>query len=395
MPGMVDGAIQSRHALRLPAMRRSVWMVQAETAHLAFRSLEQAGPALASLRRLGISEDEYVRLEREILLAAGRPMMSEQIREAIKQPPERLGPVLHALAAEGKLLYIKQKTPLSNAFSYAATRVWLGHELPEADPTEALVWLAGDYLKAFGPATVEDFACWAGVEPLQAEPAMNAHDPADVGDGLLMWPNDVHAFEGTRPVANRVNLLPALDPYTTGYAESSRVRFADRELLPFLYDRTGLNSTSVILIEGTVGGLWDFTLSDRRIEIRIGLFEDPTPRALEAIEAEAGLVAGYFNAHEVKITRVRIRNAIAERGPSAYLKPLAGQDSKPAAAARPAKVATPPRPVTTPKRPFASAKVPPPARSPGATRGARRPPGRKVVPATEPRPAKRPRGARG
>ncbi len=103
----------------------------------------------------------------------------------------------------------------------------LGHDLPEADPAEALVWLAGDYLKGFGPATVEDFAWWAGVPAARAEEAIGAHDPADVGDGLVMWPTDVHAFEGTRPVANRVNLLPAWDAYTMGYAEASRARFAD------------------------------------------------------------------------------------------------------------------------------------------------------------------------
>ena len=92
----------------------------------------------------------------------------------------------------------------------------------------------------------------------------------------------------------------------------------------------------MILIEAAVAGLWDFTLSDRKIEIRIGLFEDPTPRAMAAIEAEAGLIAGFFNAREVKITRVLIRSPVADRGPSAYLKPLAGQEAKPPAARPPA-----------------------------------------------------------
>ena len=342
MPGMVEGAIESRHALRLPAMRRAVWMLHTDTAHLPFRAVDQVGPAMAAVKRQGISDEEYARLEREILLAAGRPSTVEEIREAIKKPPDKLAPVLHALCAEGKLLYVKQAAPASSSFLYAATRVWLGRELPEADPDEALVWLAGDYLKAFGPATVDDFAWWAGVERERAAAALEGHDPQDIGDGLLMWPGDVHAFEGTRPVANRVNLLPANDPYTTGYANASRTRFAEPELLPYLYDKTGLNSTSVILIEGSVGGLWDFTLGDRKIEIRIGLFEEPTPRQMETIEGEAGLVAGYFNARQVKITRVLIRNAIAERGPSAYLKPLSGRDTAP-----PEQATTKPAPAKT------------------------------------------------
>jgi hypothetical protein len=322
MHGMVDGAIESRTALRLPAMRRTVWMLSAETAHLAFRATENVGPYRWLLNRAGVSDEEYARLEREILLAAGRPMTADLIREAIKDPPEKLGPVIQTLCAEGKLLRIKPKTVSSNTFGYCATRVWLGHEIAEADPTEALVWLAGDYLKGYGPVTTEDFAWWTGVKPADADAALRAHDPADIGDGFLMWPTDLKAFEGTRPFANRVNLLPAWDSYTMGYAPPSRARFADPSMLPFLYDKGG-NAAPVILIEGAVGGLWDYTLSDRRIEIRIGLFEEPTPRALESIEGEAGLVAGYFNARDVTIKRVKIRNAIGEGQQGSHLKPLA------------------------------------------------------------------------
>jgi Winged helix DNA-binding domain len=353
MPGMVDGAIESRTALRLPAMGRALWLLHAETAHLAFRAVDQLKLVKPLVQRQ-ISEDEYARLEHEILLAAGFPKTADEIREAIKNPPEKLGPVLHALAAEGKLLYLNEKAP-SKGFTYAATRVWLGHDLPDADPAEALVWLAGDYLKAFGPATVEDFTHWVGVERADAESALRAHDPEDIGDGLLMWPSDRKAFEGTRPVANRVNLLPALDAYTLGYAPASRARFADPELLPYLYDKNGVNSTSVILIEGTVAGLWDFVLGDRKIKIRIGLFESPTPRALESIESEAGLVAGYFNAREVDIVRVRVRSPIADRGPKAYLKPLADQES----AARPKPA--PPKPAVVAK-PIAKPAAKPPVK---------------------------------
>jgi len=385
MQGMVDGAIESRIALRLPAMRRTVWMLHAETAHLALHATSTDAGSKWFLRRQGLTEEEFDRLEHEILLATGRPATSERIREAIKDPPEKLTPVLQALCASGKLLRIKAKTPLSNAFSYAATRVWLGHELPEADPVEALVWLAGDYLKAFGPASVGDFAWWAGVQPEHADAALRAHDPEDVGDGLLMWPNDVHAFEGTRAVANRVNLLPAWDAYTMGYAEASRARFADPELLPYLYDKGG-NATSVILIDGTVGGLWDFTLSDRKIEIRIGLFEDPMPRALAAIEAEAGLVAGYFNARTVEIRRVKIRNALSTRTGGSHLKPLAGQDAKPARLkpAPPAKPAPAAKPAPVARMtPGPAAKTAAPSKTPAPAKTA------------TPRPAKRPSGSKG
>ncbi len=336
MQGMVEGAIDSRVALRLPAMRRTVWMLRTETAHLAFHATDTSAPFRWLLKREGFTEEEYARLEREILLAAGRPMTSDQIREAIKDPPEKLGPVLQALCAEGKLIRVKPKTAQSNLFTYAATRVWLGREIADADPAEALAWLAGEYLKAFGPVTVDDFAWWAGVPTPQAFDAITGHFPIDVGEGLLMWAKDEKAFEGTRPVANRVNLLPAWDPYTMGYAEPSRNRFADPELLPYLYDKGG-NAASMVLIEGTVAGLWDYTLSDRKIEIRIGLFEEPAPRAMAAIESEAGLVASYFHARDTTISRAKIRSPISTGPQGAHLKPLASrQTRKPAPANQPA-----------------------------------------------------------
>jgi hypothetical protein len=334
MQGMVDGAIDAKIAIRIPAMRRTVWTLLTETAHLPFRACDAAAPFQWLLKREGFAEEEYARLEREILLAAGRPMYADQIREAIKSPPEKLTPVLQALCAEGKLLRVKAKTPISNTFAYVATRVWLGHELSEADPGEALAWLAGEYLKAFGPASVEDFSWWAGVKPHLAAAAVQAHDPTHLGDGLLIPPGDVRAFEGTRSVANRVNLLPAWDAYSMGYPGPSRTRFADPELLPYLYDKGG-NAAPVILIEGRVAGLWDFTLTDRRMEIRIGLFEDPSPRALAAVEAEAGLVAGFFNARDTIIKRVKVGSPIAQRGQGAHLKPLGSSATrKPAAGAR-------------------------------------------------------------
>jgi hypothetical protein len=338
MQGMVDGAIESKIAVRIPAMRRTVWMLPTETAHLALAATFTDKPFTWLLRREGFTEEEYDRLEHEILLATGRPATAEAIREAIKDPPEKLTPVLQAMCASGKLVRTRAKSPVSNAFSYAATRVWLGHEFPEADPMESLVWLAGDYIKGFGPVTIEDFAWWAGVPTPSAEVALKAHDPVDIDGGLLMWPTDVKAFGGTRSVANRVNLLPSWDAYTMGYADRSRARFADPELLPYLYDKGG-NATSVILIDGAVAGLWDFSLSDRAMSIRIGLFEDPMPRALEGIEAEAGLVAGYFHARDLQIKRVRIRDPLSQRTGGSHLKPLAGLDDKPPRARATAKPA--------------------------------------------------------
>lgn len=322
MQGMYEGAVEGKVALRLPAMRRVVFLLHSETAHLAFWAARSGGaPERAALRRDGIDPEAYERLRFEIARIASRPTPAEQIRSAVAGDSLKLTPVLAAMCAEGSLLRIRAKGVTSNAFTYVATRSWLGHALPQADPEEALVWLAEEYLRCFGPATAEDFVWWSGAARTRGEKALAALETVDLGDGLLIPARDARAFELARPVAGRVNFLPALDAYTMGYTEPSRARFADPSLLGHLYDRTG-GATSVILIEGAVGGLWDMKAAKDTLTIRVGLFEDPGPKAWAQIQAEAGLVAGFLDARDLAVERVKVRSPISKRGAGARSSPL-------------------------------------------------------------------------
>lgn len=298
----VEGVIDTRRAIRLPAMRRSVYLLPLDTAPAAFHATRGSGAPFRSLvRKEGIPEDTYERLKREVLLAAGSPRTAEEIRATVSDPPESLTPVLTALCAEGLLLRIKAKTIRSNEWTYAATRAWLGADLAEIDPAEALVWLAGDYIAAFGPVTAEDFAWWTGVAAGAAGEALRGHDPVDLGGGLLLHQRHERMFEQTRPHLGRINLLPKWDAYTMGYAEPSRARFTPPELLPFIYDRGG-NALSVVLVEGRVAGVWDVRFPSRETAVvRLGLVERPGARERAAIEEEASLVGSFLEARETRI----------------------------------------------------------------------------------------------
>lgn len=313
MQGMYEGAVEGKVALRLPAMRRAVFLLHSETAHLAFHATRTSGaPERAALKREGIAPEVFERLRSEIVDAATRPMLAEEIRAGVSDRSVKLTPVLAAMCAEGSLLRVKAKAVTANTFTYVATRSWLGHGLPPADPDEALVWLAEEYLRCFGPATVDDFVWWSGASRTRADRALAMLELVDVGDGLLIGAKDARAMELARPMAGRVNLLPALDAYAMGYIEPSRERFADPSLLPYLYDKSG-SSASMILIEGAVGGLWDMNVAGGTLTIRVGLFEDPGPKAWAAIQAEAALVAGFLDARDLAVERVKIRGAISRR----------------------------------------------------------------------------------
>ena len=79
--------------------------------------------------------------------------------------------VARVLAREGRVLRVGHSLR-TDQLEYVATAAWLGQELEGVDRSEALEWLAREYLRAFGPARGVDFAWWAGVPRRSAAAAL-------------------------------------------------------------------------------------------------------------------------------------------------------------------------------------------------------------------------------
>jgi hypothetical protein len=310
----VEGVIGTKRATRVPAMRRHVFMVPMETAPAILAATRYEAPYRAALRRAGIDDEDYKRLRRDVLLAAGFPKTPAQIHEALRSPPDDLSPVLNMMCSEGVLLRIKSSNIRSNEFTFAATKVWVGKEMKAVAQSQALAWLAGEYLTAFGPVTYEDFAWWSGASPDEAAGALDSQDPAHIGDGLLIHRRDERALDGTRPNLGRVNLLPKMDCYTMGYAPGGRARFAHSSLLPQIYDGVG-NALPVVLVEGEVLGTWSFRFGVERITINLQMYESLGPRLNAALESEAELVGGFLEAPKVIIEQEKIPRPARRVGP--------------------------------------------------------------------------------
>jgi hypothetical protein len=265
---------------------------------------------------MGIDDEDYKRLRREILLAAGFPKTPEQIRDALRSAPDDLSPVLNMMCSEGVLMRIKASNIRSNDFTFAATKVWVGKEMKAVPQSQALAWLAGEYLTAFGPVTYEDFAWWSGASPNEAADALDSQDPAHIGDGLLIHRRDERALDGTRPNLGRVNLLPKMDCYTMGYAPNGRARFAHSSLLSHIYDGVG-NALPVVLVEGEALGTWSFRFGVERITINLQMYETLGPRLNAALESEAELVGGFLEASKVILEQEKIPRPARRAAPKA------------------------------------------------------------------------------
>lgn len=308
MWGMYDGAIRSRAALRLPAMRRALWMLAADTAHIPFQACRGTGASESNLlRRNGVGPEHWNTLRERVLEACAQPASARDIKAAVGGDAEKVGAVLTVLAATGEVLRVQAPSLTSNAFTFVAMESWLGRPLAAMPRDEALTFLAGDYLQAYGPVTVDDFTWWTGLPRIRCEQALVSHEPISMGDGYLLWPAHLRAFEGTRPQANRVNLLPAWDAYPMGYADRSRM--GEPRTVAAAFDRAG-NSLPIVLVEGRIAGLWDFALDrGQSCTITISLFDEGGARLWEAVEAEAGAVAHLFQARSLNLVRSRTRTA--------------------------------------------------------------------------------------
>ncbi len=311
LPGMYEGSTRSKVAVRLPAMRRAIWLMATSTAHIPFRATRGTGSSERGvLRRAGVGEEHFNDLRARMLEVCQKPQTAIEIKEALGDDEEKVSGVINVLAASGDLVRVRAPNLFSNAFSFAAASAWMG-PLPDMNNDDALAFLAGDYLQAYGPVTVDDFTWWSGVNRARCEAALLQHEPEVLDDGYLLWPTHLRAFEDTRPLAHRVNLLPAFDPYPMGYLDRSRL--GTGEILGLATDRSE-GSLPMVLVEARLTGTWSFTLNRfGSLTITATMYEEPGARLWESIEAEAGAVATLLGAHQLTVQRAEPRRAAAPK----------------------------------------------------------------------------------
>ena len=291
-----------RLALRVPAMRTSIHIVPRQTAHLVFWATHKPmSQQRWRIRDAGISEDEYDRLRSAILQAARRTKTARELREDLGGTETSLTPLLQTMAFEGVLLRVGAESLRSNALRYVAAEAWLGGGLPKVDTHEALSWLAGEFLRVFGPARPEDFRWWAGRAARGASDALTSVETVEIGDGYLLLAGDLEDFERAGAVPGQsVDLLPKWDCYTMGYAPDGRQRFVHPDVQNRLYDADG-NGLGAVLVDGTAAGAWSARLAGRRMEVELDMFERPGTRLKRAVVEQFEAIAALLGVEAVSL----------------------------------------------------------------------------------------------
>ena len=190
--------------------------------------------------------------------------------------------------AEGQICYGPGE---GNQATFIRTDHWLP-PLRQVDALTAQKELFRKYLRAYGPATLNDFVHWSGI----SMPEVRALRPlldAEIAEhnGLLLLREDIKALQAASSEMNSVHLLPYFDVYLLAH------RFKEHFLKAQFYKRVFRNQgwiSPVVLINGEIAGVWSYKLSRKTVEVEIELFARVGPRTRMEIKDRARELAELF-----------------------------------------------------------------------------------------------------
>ena len=184
--------------------------------------------------------------------------------------------------------------------TYTSPRRWL----PGFEPAEgrtALPEVVRRYLRAYGPATPQEFARWLGAPPGLAVGLFgelgNELEQVEV-EGAEAW---VVAGDTSGPAEPPlgVRLLPYYDAYGVGCHPREQVfpgRAAERALV-----RGQAGPVPVLLVDGVVAGVWQQRRTGRRVTLTVEPFDDLTGSRRRELDEQAQRVGAVQEA-EVDLT---------------------------------------------------------------------------------------------
>ncbi len=227
------------------------------------------------------------RLQREILDALDERALTKKellprIKKSLgglaeKEQKTRLGYALRELSYLGLVCHGEPTGPWYHFKEnrYATVEGWIGDvSAPEVDEGEARKMLLRKYLQGYGPASVHDFAYWAGFSVQESRTVFEAlREELTVvivrGSAHPTWmmKDDLDSLNlGDSDGRVPIRLLPEFDPLIMGHRDKSRI--IDEE------DRTKVflplaDVAPTVLIDGRVSGVWNFRVSDASFGLRL------------------------------------------------------------------------------------------------------------------------------
>lgn len=179
-------------------------------------------------------------------------------------------------------------------YKFALAENWLPHGSKQEEPEEARQDLLVQYLGCYGPATVQDFAYWAGFKVREAREIFGSIDTEEVkmrgrpyyvkaGDQL-----DVNTGTGS----DEIILLPEYDSYVMGHKDKFRILkevYKSQVFLPLA------SVAATIVKNGFVIGTWSMKKEKKLLKFQINSFETFKEEDIDLIHNEMEKIAHFMN----------------------------------------------------------------------------------------------------
>lgn len=253
-----------------------------------------AGMRPSWLKYMQLTEPQFQDFAAEIGAALnGTPLTREELIAAVgkgKSPhivgllKSGWGGILKPAARSGTLCFGPNR---GQSVTFVQPRSWLG-SWRDVEPDEGLAEVARRYLRAYGPATKNDFARWWGNWPGIGLTAWKLLAPELVGVSIAGVRADILRADlesiQTASIDHSVRLLPLFDPYLLGHV--NREHLFERAYAAKVSRTSGWIS-AVVLIGGSVKGTWTHAVQKNVLRIRVEPFGRLNAKAKAEIKRRA------------------------------------------------------------------------------------------------------------
>jgi len=226
------------------------------------------------------------------LTRAIRPRGNKKVQAWMDRVSSFCSPAL----TEGLICYGPEQDRANEAV-FVRVDQWLPKQ-KKVDGSASRQILLRSYLRAYGPATVQDFSFWSGISMKDSREVWNklAQELAEVsveGQKRSILDQDLNELAESSLDEDVVRLLPAFDSYLLAHARK------DHMVKDQCYKRVYRNQgwiSPVVLINGKIAGIWSCARKGKALALEAEFFEKPPRRLLTKIHDEAESLGKFLNA---------------------------------------------------------------------------------------------------
>ncbi len=295
--GEVEDALwRTRSLVKASLMRQTLHLIPSadHALYMAALKTSRVAAVLRVLARLGGTERDAARLNDLIVQALdGRTLSQAELRSRLRPAVrknvqvwmDRVSNVLRTALAAGLVCYGPERGRES---TYVRVDQWLPHQGKPAEQAAQLE-LFRRYLRAYGPATAQDFARWSGLPMATVRPLSQLLQPelveVDVeGTRAFLLAADLQALARAQLRHDLVRLLPHFDPYLLAHADKAHL------VAPRFYKRVYRNQawiSPVLLVNGRIAAVWSYARQGKHLLLNVEPFEKLKPFVRQGLMEEA------------------------------------------------------------------------------------------------------------